>query len=903
MEKSKKSAQTGERVLKVDKLFTEGVILDSTDEIERSLMHREYHQAGEMVCRIVRRNDQLHSGESLRRGKWLENAGTEKVENIISFVGERGMGKTSVMRSFIEFLTYENTGRESVKSLLKTEEGRDLLDRVYFVPLRFIDASVLKSSEDVMEIILARMFRYVRELIAEPSGVNAGLADREETRALFRQFEQVYRAVMTLNEKSRFEPEESALLRLQSLNSSFSLADSFRKLVGSFLQFTAESRSGFHRGYDSYARTPYLVIALDDVDRYMPDPVKGEPRKGVYTLLGQIDEYLKIPGVIVLTAYDDALLKINCRAYIKEKYQFNDADAENNQVEQYLTKIIPARQKIYMPNLAWKDCSEQDRLQIEIERGSRNQPFPKGKKKKNGPWKLPAKEFTLCYLAGQYGCFFDAAGQKKHFFEEQNLRKLTDLVLAVQLTDKEKREGKGYSKLLSYVCNHFRSAALTGQEAALFSEWMEKPIDRRSRDIISYIRSQRARGGRELIDWGKNGEEWRYSYGELLHSLYQSTRSEGGEEPVFSKKMAQCILASYSVVLPRLVEKQDIELLKRVMGSSIAGRWANSVLPKVTVVKREKDKNETKDSKGNMTFPSSMEAGAYDFKRNLNTYVRISCDSVEKIRQSYQDYTESSVEADKVKKKRELIENIKYLIPAVELFSMFFTDLQKGNTPCRYGWKWKTELGDGRNKGNKFILETAADSACFNIFNFAVNSFAPEVFFEDMERSLRSLVGEWIKDKKEAERLVAQNSLKQEYERWKGKYGRIAMPFQHFDMMYNIMKRQKNKGDNRSDQEMEPQDFLKQCKEAYQRISETLREQDDFYAECLEIKETSKFQKIYDDCPFIRYVCLAWHEEGAHSKEDAKMQAVRGRLSELLIPFLNNLVGTNGRQLSWLEGS
>lgn len=908
MEKNGGSVQSAERVLKIDKLFTEGVILDSTDEIEQSLMCREYHQAGEMVYQIVKRNEQLHSCGSPGWERAPKNAETEKVENIISFVGERGMGKTSVMRSFIEFLTYENTGRESVKSLLKTGGGRDLLDSVYFVPLRCIDASVLKSSEDVMEIILARMYRYVRELIEEPGGQGAGMADREETRALFRQFEQVYQAVMTLNEKSAFEPGESALLRLQSLNSSFSLADSFRALVESFLKFTAESRGCFHRGCNPYTRTPYLVIALDDVDRYMPDPMKGEPRKGVYTLLGQIDEYLKIPGVLVLMAYDDALLKINCRTYIKEKYQFNDEDAENNQVDQYLTKIISARQKIYMPNLAWKDHMTQNRLQIEIEKASRNQPFPEvweGSKNGEESFRLPAKDFTLCYLAEQYGCFFDAVGQKKHFFEEQNLRRLTDLVLALQLTDEEKKEDHGYSKLISYIYNHFRSAVLTGQEAALFGEWMEKWVDRRSYDIINYIRSQRAESGKtrenrngkksldeRISDFVSSGREkdessdekkeeraetdWRYSYGGLLYNLYQSTRVEGGKKRVFSKKMAQCILASYSVVLPHLAENDEVDLLKKVMGSSIAGRWANSFLPRVVAQDRSENRL------------VSAQIGAYDFKKALAAYVHIPCASAGKIEMLHQNH-----------KKTELITEISYLIPAIELFSMFFTRLQKGNHDCGYDWELKIKREE---KGKDVcILAMTADSACFNIFNFVVNSFDPDCFFSQIHPSLYALIGRWTEGIGEAEKMVSNFSLKNKYKKWQEDYGRFAMPFQHFDMLYNIMKRQQNNLENRFEREIEVKGFLNQCVEVYMNISEALKEQDDFYKEYLSDGIKPKFQEIYEACPFIKCVCDGRLKGKRVKAERGRMKNVRNVLEDLLLPFIANFIITEKTRRGPLE--
>lgn len=842
--------KTRKRWLLQEKLYTDGIIVDDSGSLDDSLMWREYRQAGRLIGRII------HESEAAEK---RTRAGGPKINNTISLVGTRGTGKTSVMLSIQNFLERDNL-KDNVRSLFASGDTQDVPDHVSFVNLPYIDASVLKSSEDVMSIILARMLRYLCQMIEPAYQHGSDPFEQEETRSLFRQFESVHQAIMTLNDRHPLQEGESALRRLQSLVSSFTLADSFRELVDSFLHFAVRHRDC------SVGQRAFLVIALDDVDRYMPDHQDGMQEKNAYTLLGQIDDYLKIPGIIVLMTYDEELLKHNCRCHMAEKFQLGaDSEMAAAQAEQYLTKIAPNRQRIYMPNLGWEDRPDATRLRIVLDRERPLLPACQSET-------LPAKELVFYYLAENYGCFFDAKGKKRHFFEELNLRRLTDLVLALSLNPQEKEEDGGYSRLMGYIYNPFKNFFLTGEEVHLFDSWLEKPIDRRSRDIVDYIRSRYSNNRRpesQVNDWG-------YSYGELLFHLYQATREKGEDrtQPILSKGMVKCILASYSIVLSHLVREENEEnhaLVKRVLGTSLGGHWSNEILPTLFISRQESaDREQQQDTdqvhvqlslnsvyrnrnKG-MNPPVQTLAGALNIKGSLKSVFRIAVGKPRAERVPAQAF-----------------------IPAVELLGMFFTSIQSEGKPQSFALTYDPD---------RDILSTEADSACFNILNFVVNAYDWEAYFDGLHSSLKNVLGKYYSDgdqalwrmagselpQKDVEALLKRYSMRVKYKRWAQTGGACALPFQHFDMMYNIMKRQRDDRPHGLKAEAGPGDFLNCCRTVYENFRAALREQDQFFEKGL-AQGRANFEDAFWKCPFI---------ERIRKKDDPATQLLEGWMAQVV---------------------
>ena len=221
------------RKVKIEKLLTNGVIQEEIQDIQNSYARQEFMQAFGVLHQILRENDKHRLGadggsEGTSRSRMGE------IFNVIPFLGERGTGKTSTMLSFAHMLRCFPLNQQESASLLAEEETglRECWRNQKFVVLDYIDAGILKNNEDIMSIILARMLKYVKN-IADKGGYSGGIqaVRQEELRQLYQSFNLVYGDLLNLTQEEQRPEEESALRRLQNLNSSHSLSEAFRKLV------------------------------------------------------------------------------------------------------------------------------------------------------------------------------------------------------------------------------------------------------------------------------------------------------------------------------------------------------------------------------------------------------------------------------------------------------------------------------------------------------------------------------------------------------------------------------------------------------------------------------------------------------------------------------------------------
>ena len=90
-----------------------------------------------------------------------------EVNNIISFIGDRGTGKTTVLREFCWLLQNLRSSRKNswINNMPLDEEAKERLLRteINFTVLSPIDASLLEEKEDLFELILAGLFEKCEE--------------------------------------------------------------------------------------------------------------------------------------------------------------------------------------------------------------------------------------------------------------------------------------------------------------------------------------------------------------------------------------------------------------------------------------------------------------------------------------------------------------------------------------------------------------------------------------------------------------------------------------------------------------------------------------------------------------------------------------------------------------------
>ena len=145
--------KTQSRIIKLSKLDRERIVIENDNEFETSVFKYVYNKAELLLKDIVFKNYQNRD----KKGKEEE----AHIDNVISFEGRRGTGKTSAMMSIRD--RWYNNGdiyELSIKNenIRNDEEEKNEKVRICFNVIDYIDASMLENGEDILEIVLANMF-------------------------------------------------------------------------------------------------------------------------------------------------------------------------------------------------------------------------------------------------------------------------------------------------------------------------------------------------------------------------------------------------------------------------------------------------------------------------------------------------------------------------------------------------------------------------------------------------------------------------------------------------------------------------------------------------------------------------------------------------------------------------
>ena len=192
--------------------------------------------------------------------------------------------------------------------------------------------------------------------------------------------------------------EIPAASALHELAASMNFKSDFEQLVRDYIKVLNFDQ------YDRYKEeeTGYLVLAIDDID------MAGSKAQSI---LEQIRRFLSIPQVVVLLTADIERLKNVCEAF----YQIVYPTGKNLQkfVSEYLEKVLPMNQRIYMPELS------ENQKEIPICKDAR-----KGKdlqlKSTN------EKEMILEIMARKCHIYFDGSIRERHFLQNDSLRSLVN---------------------------------------------------------------------------------------------------------------------------------------------------------------------------------------------------------------------------------------------------------------------------------------------------------------------------------------------------------------------------------------------------------------------------------------------------------------------------------------------
>lgn len=840
-----------------------GEVCEKKSVFDQSLFRRVYKRAYKILQEQV----------NLQVQQKAEQEFEDNTDNVIVFMGRRGTGKSSAMKSFMNSLLENNKiDDESDEYRIQLTNSNK---KVRFIGVDSIDASLLEREEDIFEAILAKLFN---QFLKDNENDNSIKYDSKE---LFNKFSSIYKKHLNIKQRNDSDvySAEVAISNLRDLARSVDIKQEFEELIEQYIQVKSHSESEYN-GYQLYET--FLVISIDDIDMNV---------QAGFEILEKIQRYLKVKRLIVLLAVNHEQMKLCCQKHFediissKRGVNINNLNYYINELaDQYMEKAIPSYSRVYLPSLKKMDYDKNNMVKI--------------CDTKNETKQYSIKEAMFFETWQKTGVRYDTEGKKRHFLEPESLRELNNWrIYRSIMPELGSIDSMGFLERLDF--NHrrmmddllFRYAdeVLQNSESKIFISLSELHIGRRGREIVSLFLAKSPKEEdpeKKLLnqlraDYSRFG----YSYGELLRVLYYM-----GRTPFYDKKLVHAILAMYSLTLTKIFyrykcelnvntsEKWNIDLeknrnykmLKEIMNGSVGGSWSRKVTPIL-----------------NRTIGSTVEQ--YFIGCSVNDELT---DKHLRISKSAENQLKSLRIKDK-KGQAEIKALGDFLLQLQWEFVMFLFLSSKN---WRVSIREKKELhisidnkSDNNNREYKtddIVLNLDKDEenddcglyfdgrAGYNIMNFINNIFELDERLRDFIKKMILLV----LDEKQRENIdkyidsiltnilsrkgQGENLYKEMYE-WYRKTGGMVVPVYSMDIYYNMFKRmvRRQRFSDIKTISSEDNELFKVLENILDEIEKALEKNDKVYKELDDFSDNDKFAEIFKECPFVKRIRNATNDE------------------------------------------
>ena len=276
-------------------------------------------KAVEIVQKIITLNEKSKNNAAGKNKEGEPNHATEH-NNIIVFTGDRGSGKSTVMRTFIKEIK-EKPRKDGDNS---TEENKSI-----HILMPIIDPTVFAEDERLIGAIVSHIFDAVKTAMDDPNE----RPNNEATRKVYECCDSVHAAlkVVYTGVKVAVQNEIDSLESLERLTSTTLLRVKLHDLFEKFMIWG---------GYGT------LIIPIDDLDMKL---------QGNYDLLEEIRNYLCKQGVVVVMSVKFEQLTDSIEQHFKEQLKglpptSNALDAQPAEMaSKYLQKLLPTPRRIALP--------------------------------------------------------------------------------------------------------------------------------------------------------------------------------------------------------------------------------------------------------------------------------------------------------------------------------------------------------------------------------------------------------------------------------------------------------------------------------------------------------------------------------------------------------------------------
>lgn len=794
--------------------------------------------------------------------------------NVLSFVGGRGSGKSSVMMSILGALeNYNCHDKRMLRYFERFLDGRDVI----FTCLDCIDGELLEKGEDIFKIVLAQIYKKFIDM--EGSGnryYNQDSYDYQK-REVLKILERIYQVVCEIQamNKETILPVSSAsyLSSLDSLSSSQKVKKDFQRLIQIFTR-TMENAG---EKYSKSGKEHYIVISIDDIDLNTENG---------FDMLEKINRYLMVKNVIVMVTVDySQMQRLAVKHFFNifpavDKILTDGEDYANRLAAEYLDKVLPINYRVYISSLG-------DRYTDEMT----------GIKREN----TDLKQALLGKIYRRTGIRFDSSGIKKHFYQPGSMRQVTNFYLLlnklnhIQIADiyehLPKTEAEG--------CE-IRNDVI--QEMVENMDWMRRdlleriavdklgPFPLNVKEFWKHLTEMDVRRAKNAVIYFLNDVDEseshsyvttsedatnEYSYGNLVEAIYTLGRIKNN----LYKPLVHCLLAYFSYAFTReyLLETLHVTYknsnetitkkgkMQELIGPYVAVEWAEDMLS-IVLVENEQSIDAQEDMEKAILNSDKL---IYYGHRWL-WYVRAFGFNLPDL-------------------KIESLEDLGCLACNMEVLYCMITDVRDSYYTTEELWdKLKFDYEEGKSEELIIMLSFPRNSrGYFNVLNFISNYYGITERLEKFEAALLDVLVEvWKKiaqdecrDKKDeeirkdVEEEVKKHSIVEKYKSWEMKYGKNTLPFplHWFDMSYNILKRvhrYANENFPRYVKKTELESLCKEIQKIYMNINEQLKEQDEFYRKGSEVEIS--FQERFSSSPVAAYFMENWFDEKGDELDSVK---------------------------------
>lgn len=254
----------------------------------------------------IRRIEELYSNSAISSPEgfsWKYST----PNNVLAFLGDRGTGKTSCMRTLVKYC-------------------QDVHDD--WMILDEIDPSFFDETHNILEIFVGTLYGKFKEDTKDWDKLSR--KDQETLRGIQGRFRDVKSAMRYLDKKPSLK-DEFEIDELRHLNEGGILRDLLKNLVYDYLNYKSKN---------------YLVISIDDLDLNISCS---------YEMMEYIRKYLLMPKLAIIIAakysqlFDNVCLVLT-RHYKEIEYLVSHKEIAE-MAERYLNKLLPQAQRFEMPDV------------------------------------------------------------------------------------------------------------------------------------------------------------------------------------------------------------------------------------------------------------------------------------------------------------------------------------------------------------------------------------------------------------------------------------------------------------------------------------------------------------------------------------------------------------------------